>query len=37
MTVDEKCQQSFARKEAMGRVIVALAEQMKPKQVSVRG
>lgn len=31
MTADEKCQQSFEGKEAMRRVRIALAEQMKPK------
>lgn len=30
-TVDEKCQPIFARKQAMGRVIIALAEQTKLK------
>lgn len=37
MTVDEKCQQSFERKYATGRVRIALAEQMQLKQASVEG
>lgn len=31
MIVDEKCQQIFGRKQVMGRIIIALAEQMKLK------
>lgn len=31
MIVDEKCQQIFGRKQVIGRIIIALAEQMKLK------